>query len=104
MDPYWPFGAIAINGDKPTTFKRRVLLLLLSSDVGRTSESVDTYFEFYDDASVPSGVTQMRMWNPGKQTGAVWVLRRDHPGGSRTIAPEGCPSGRRGTPGERVGG
>jgi hypothetical protein len=78
VDPYWPVGSIAINGDRPVTSKRRAQLTLHAGDRPDAADSVDAYFEFYDDESAPSGVTEMRLWNPGQQKGAIWEPFSEH--------------------------
>jgi hypothetical protein len=61
-----------IAGDRPTIAKRSAVLTLHASERPDTADSADAYFAFVDGEFVPSGVTEMKLWNPGREATARW--------------------------------
>jgi von Willebrand factor type A domain len=72
VDPYWPIGSVVIANDRPVISKRTTVLTLHAGEQPDTADSADAYFAFVDGEFVPSGVTEMKLWNPGREATATW--------------------------------
>jgi hypothetical protein len=71
-DPNPPTGAIEINGGSPATGSRVVRLTLRAGDDPETAELVDPDVPPTFEGADVSGVTAMKIWNPGAEGTAQW--------------------------------
>jgi hypothetical protein len=72
VDPNPPRGAVVINDDTRATRSLRVLLGLIPYDDPATQEYLDPGEPPVFEGTEVSGVTQMRIWNPGQRPPSTW--------------------------------